>query len=67
MDHNERKLTNEQYNADNGACFITVENTEASVPSTSNITVLKDQLLDIYDGPQIVKKKVLQERQPDGK
>ena len=51
LDRNETKMTNEQGTTDNGTCLITVDNTEASVPSTSNITVLKDRLLQIYDVP----------------
>ena len=59
------KLNNEQNTADNGEYCITVDNTEASVPSTSNINVSKDHLpvkekpkllLAIYDGPQIIDK-----------
>ena len=49
-------MTNEKGTTDNGASLIMVDNTEASVPSTSNITNIKDRLLQIYDGPEIVNK-----------
>ena len=58
MDDSDRKSNNEQDIPDNVVSFITSDNTEASVPSTSNIIVSNEQLqskdkpnwlLDYYD------------------
>ena len=62
MVDSDRKSNYEQDTANNIEYHITVDNTEASVPSTSNIIVSKGQLLDkeksksllvFYDGPEI--------------
>ena len=44
MVDSERNLNNEQNTEDRVASFIMVDNTETSVPSTSNISVSKEQL-----------------------